>query len=148
MNFTLIKNPDDKLITEIISYCLKSKPYEFCNLGSRKLSIFKIKEYVDCLFEHCEVYISRDLGELFFIAVSKEGERANLEFIFCNQYKMYDYFPTFRSYFKQINPKVKFFYAEITRKYKTNKLISFIKKNDKVATINLDNDKICVLWNT
>lgn len=135
-------------MSDIETYCLKSKPYEFCNLASRRLSIFKIKEYISFLFKNCKVYISRDLGELFFIAISLEKEIANLEFIFCSQYKLYNYFPTFRSFFMQKNPEVKFFYAEITRKHKTKKLLSFIKKNDKVAIINLDNDKICVLWNT
>jgi hypothetical protein len=144
MNFTLIKELDKNLETKIINFFLKSKPYDFCCLPSRNLSVIKIREYIRHLFEHSVIYISKN----FFIALSVENETATIEFLFGSPFEVIGEFKKFRSFFHQINPQVKNYFSEIQRKHKRQHLIKMIQRRDETAKIKLDNHKICVLWNT
>lgn len=144
MNFTLIKQIDEALERKIIAYFLQSKPYSFCHLPSRFLSVMKIKEYVQFLLDNCSVYVGRD----FFIALTIKKETAIVEFLFGSAFTIVNSFKQFRIQFKQKNPEVNVFFSEIQRIYKRDKLIKMIKQRDENAEIKLDNQKICVLWNT
>jgi hypothetical protein len=77
MNFTLIKALDESMEKKMISFFLKSKPYDFCCLPSRQLSVIKIKEYIRHLFANSQIYTSTN----FFIALSVENETATIEFL-------------------------------------------------------------------
>jgi hypothetical protein len=144
MNFTLIKALDESMENKMISFFLKSKPYDFCCLPSRQLSVIKIKEYIRHLFTNSQIYTSTN----FFIALSVENETATIEFLFGSPFQIVGEFKKFRSFFGQINPKVKIYFSEIHRKHKRQNLIRMIQKRDSEAKIILDNQKICVLWNT
>jgi hypothetical protein len=144
MNFTLIKELPEAEKKNLIRFFLKSKPYPFCQMPSMFLALFKIKEYIDFLFDNFSIYVRKD----FFIAISVEKEKAIVQFVKGSSFNGISDFEEFRAFFCAQNKNVKVFYTEIQRDYKKQKLIRFIKRRDKNAKINLDNDKICVLWNT
>jgi hypothetical protein len=144
MNFTLIKSLKSCQEKQIISFFLKSKPYSFCSLPSHSLCVFKIKEYLNFLLENCEVYI----GKNFFVAISIETDIAIVEFVYGSPFNVIRDFEKFRKWFKSKNNQVTHFYTEIQRKHKRKSFLKFIENRDKNAEIKLDNEKICVLWNT
>jgi hypothetical protein len=144
MNFTLIKTLEQSERKNLVNFFLKSKPYPFCQMPSMSLSIFKIKEYIDFLLENCYVYIRKD----FFVAISLENETAIVQFVIGLPFKVISDFEEFRAFLKNKNKKITKFYTEIQREHKKEKLLRLIKQRDKNAEINLDNQKICVLWNT
>lgn len=144
MNFTLIKELSKKQEKKIIDYFLQSKPYDFCSLPSYSLRRFKIKEYIDFLLEQTDVYLLED----FFVSVTKKNNQAIVQFIYGQPFSVVQNFKLFREDFLKQNKEVNIFYTEILRKHKKNSLIKFIERRDKDAKIKLDNDKICVLWNT
>jgi len=117
MNFKPIKTYSKELESEIINYCLKSKPYEFCELPSRNLAILKIKEYIAFLFSNCEIFICEEDGKInFFIALTIKEEGVVIDFCFGDEIKMKTCFAEFRRLFKRQHPQILGFYSEVTRK--------------------------------
>jgi hypothetical protein len=149
MEFKLIKECYPNLEKKIIDFCLHSKPYPFCENKSRQLSLFKIKEYISFLFGTSEIYILEQNENLFlFVAMSKKEETAIVDFIFGQPNKIIPSFKEFRLFFKHKNPEITLFFSEVTRKHNLKGYLRFIEKTDLEAKIKLDNQKICVLWNT
>jgi hypothetical protein len=132
-----------------IDYCIRSKPYDFCHMPSRQMTIMKIKEYMQFLFETCEVYLGISKSQIkIFIAVSKQGDKVNVEFIFGNPFGFMKNFSHFRDFYKNVNQEIQTFEAQIKRKYKLNTFLKFIQAKDSKMKIILDKQEIAVLWNT
>ena len=148
MYFKPIKIPNSNLTNKIIAFCLKSKPYSFCETSSRSAALFKTKEYIDFLFDNCEVYLSEQDGKInLFIAVSRHEKSLIIDFIFGDGPKTMDYLREFREFFVKENPEITGFFTQITRKHKLQALLSFVRRYDKTAQINIDNSgKIEVYW--
>lgn len=149
MHFQRITTPDEKVTAMFINYCVRSKPYDFCHMPSRLLTLAKIKEYQDCLFNTCEVYLGlSDSIVKLFVAVSKQREILDIEFIFGNPFEVVKYFADFRFFYKRLRPEIVTFRAYVERKHNVEKLLKFIQSKDPNASIVLDKQEISVLWNT
>jgi hypothetical protein len=147
MEFKRIKNYTENIKQQVIKFCLRSKPYDFCGGASRKLSLLKIEEYINFLLEVCEVFIVEENQSVrFFVAVTKTKQSAILEFVIGHPKTIIPDFEAFRFEFYKRNPQVTKFVSEITRKHKIKGFVRFIEKNDPNAIFNLDNQKISVSW--
>jgi len=149
MQFQRINQATDQIKQKIISYCIKSKPYDFCHLPSRITSIIKIKEYIEFLFKICEVYLGTVAGQIkLFVAVKRDNQNAEIEFIFGDHFGFLENFKKFRFFFCSLHPEIRTFRAQITRKHKLKHFMNFLSKKDRNMQIILDNQEIVVLWNT
>jgi len=149
MQFQRINQATDKITDKFISYCLKSKPYDFCHLPSRTASIIKIKEYIEFLFQICEVYLGMIDDQIkLFVAVRRDNQNLEIEFIFGDHFGFLENFKKFRLFFSDSYPEIRTFRAQITRKYKLKHFMNFLSKKDPNIQIILDNQEIVVLWNT
>ena len=149
MQFQRINQATDKITDKFISYCLKSKPYDFCNLPSRVISIIKIKEYIKFLFQICEVYLGTINGEIkLFVAVKRDNQNLEIEFIFGDHFGFLENFKKFRFFYHELHPEIRTFRAQITRKHKLKHFMNFLSKKDPNIQIILDKQEIVVLWNT
>lgn len=149
MQFQRINQATDEIREKFISYCIKSKPYDFCHLPSRATSIIKIKEYIEFLFKICEVYLGTINGEIkLFVAVKRDNQNLEIEFIFGNHFGFLENFKKFRLFFSDSHPEIRTFRAQITRKHKLKYFMNFLSKKDPNIRIILDNQEIVVLWNT
>ena len=82
MKFKLINEPSEELFNIFKSYCLKSKPFDFCELPSMQMRIFKIREYFNNLFENCEIYIAEENGKILgFGGFRQEGDSVSADFV-------------------------------------------------------------------
>lgn len=149
MTFQRIKELDALLEQDFINFCLKSKPYDFCCMHSRNMSVHKIKEYMLFLFKECEMYtLKRNDKIQFFVAVSKKDDEAFVEFAFGQPFSVISDFKSFRRFYSEINQKAMKFSGKITRKHKLKSYLKFLKQKDSEIQIILDNQEIAVLWNT
>lgn len=149
MQFQRINYPDKQIESMFVSYCLKSKPYDFCNMPSRSMSVFKIKEYMNFLFKMCKIYLGTFQGQIkLFIAISEIKDEANIEFVFGNPFGFMKNLEYFRKFYQDVNPKIQTFSAQIKRKHKLNSFLKFIQTKDQNMQIFLDKQEIVVLWNT
>lgn len=152
MKFKLIKTPTEELFNIFKSYCLKSKPFDFCQIPSMQIRIFKIKEYFDNLFLHCDCFIVFENDEIVgFIAIEKENEVGVIIIAIGLYFKITfrqisQYFANFRKFYKEQNPQIKIFIGEIYRTYKANSYLKFIKRYMKPSKIDLDNERIMVYF--
>ena len=152
MKFKLINEPTEELFNIFKSYCLKSKPFDFCELPSMQMRIFKIKEYFDNLFEGCEIYIAEKNEQVLgFGGFRQENTNVSADFVvgfnniltFSEISKM---FADFRKFYKEQNPQIKTFSGEIYRTYKADSYLKFIKRYMKPSKIDLDGERIMVYF--
>lgn len=149
MHFQRIKETDKTIENMFINYCIDSKPYDFCHLPSRSMSIFKIKEYMEFLFNTCEVYLGMIDNQIkIFIAVERKDNATIIQFVFGTPFGFMSNVAMFRRFYKKVNPEIQKFSAQIMRKHKLDSFLKFITKKDPEMQINLDKQEITVLWNT
>lgn len=152
MKFKLIKEPSEELFNLFKLYCLESKPFDFCELPSMQMRIFKIKEYFNNLFKNCDCFlVFKDDQIVGFIVIEKENEvgeiiiaigfHAKISFKQISQY-----FADFRKFYKEQNPQIKIFIGEIYRTHKSDSYLKFIKRYMKPSKIDLDNERIMVYF--
>jgi hypothetical protein len=152
MKFKLINEPTEELFNIFKSYCLKSKPFDFCELPSMQMRIFKIKEYFDNLFENCEVYTAEENGKILgFGGFKPLGGNVSADFVVgfndvLTFKEISKAFADFREFYKQQNPQVKTFSGEIYRTYKADSYLKFIKRYMKPSKIDLDGERIMVYF--
>ncbi len=147
MEFKRIITHTDVLWKRFSDFCVKSKPYSFCETPSLRLKIFKIREYYDFLLAHSEIFILEDNQEiLFFVAVHREGSAMVVDFAFGTPMTVLHNLKAFRDWYRLLNKDVEFFYTELTRRYKLDKYVNFIRRYDRNAQIKLDNQKISIYW--
>lgn len=104
---------------------------------------------MEFLFRTCEVYLGILGSQIkLFVAVSKQGDRVNVEFIFGNPFGFMKNFAHFRDFYKDVNQEIRTFEAQIKRKYKLGAFLKFIQAKDSKMKIVLDKQEIAVLWNT
>jgi hypothetical protein len=152
MKFKLIKEPTEELFNIFKSYCLKSKPFDFCELPSMQMRIFKIREYFNNLFENCEIYIAEENGKILgFGGFRQEGDSVSADFVvgfnnFLSLKEISKMFFNFRSFYKKQNPHIKTFTGEVYRTYKVDSYLKFIKRYMGVSRIDLDKNPIMVYF--
>ena len=152
MKFKLIKQPTEELFDIFKSYCLKSKPFDFCELPSMQARLIKIKEYFNNLFKNCDCFlVFKDDQIVGFIVIEKENEVGEI-IIAIGFYakisfkQISQYFADFRKFYKEQNPQIKTFSGEIYRTYKADSYLKFIKRYMKPSRINLDKERIMIYF--
>lgn len=152
MKFKLIKEPNQEIFEIFKSYCLKSKPFDFCTVPSMQTRLFKIKEYFNNLFSHNDCFLALEDDEIVgFICIEQVGQSANIT-IAVGLYpkitfkQISQYFFNFRKFYKQQNSHIKTFIGEIYRTHKKDSYLKFIKKYMGVSRINLDKERIIIYF--
>jgi hypothetical protein len=152
MKFKLIKEPTEELFNIFKAYFLKSKPFDFCELPSMQMKIFKIKEYFDNLFNFCDCFIVSEEDEIVgFIACEKQKDIGVIVIAIGLHFKITfkqisQYFADFRKFYKEQNPQIKIFIGEIYRTHKPDSYLKFIKRYMKPSKIDLDGERIMVYF--
>jgi hypothetical protein len=152
MKFKLIKEPSEELFNLFRSYCLKSKPFDFCELPSMQMRVFKIKEYFNIIFSYNDCFIVLESEEIVgFICIEKQGEVGVVTIAIGLHLKITfkqisQYFADFRKFYKGQNPQIKTFSGEIYRTYKADSYLKFIKRYMKPSKIDLDGERIMVYF--
>jgi hypothetical protein len=152
MKFKLIKEPSEELFNLFKSYCLKSKPFDFCELPSMQMRVLKIREYFNAIFSYndCFIVLERE-GIVGFICIEKQGEIGVVTIAIGLHLKITfkqisQYFADFRKFYKEQNPQIKTFSGEIYRTYKADSYLKFIKRYMKPSKIDLDGERIMVYF--
>jgi hypothetical protein len=139
------------LYNVFFEYCVKSKPYDFCELNSIKLRNFKINEYYNSLLSICEIFECKEDDKIvWYVFLSNQDDHLILEFLIGNHN---DFSPPFliknlheifilaqKTFDKSI---IK---STIQRRYKKQKFINWIKRYDKVCEIRELNNKTEIFW--
>lgn len=147
MEFKRILEPTDVLRKNFINFCVKSKPFHFCEIPSLRLKLFKINEYFDFLFAESLIFIGEENQEFkFFIALSLDGPAAQVDFYFGGCFAARKTLEDFRSWYLTQNQEVEYFWAALTRSYKYDKYIRAIKRIDPKVIFKLDKQKMCIYW--
>lgn len=149
MQFQRINKPNPDIQKMFVEFCLMSKPYDFCHMPSRILSLNKIKEYMMFLFDTCEIYLGTlDRQIKLFVAVCKNNQNVAIEFIFGTPFGFMKNLKQFRKFYSNVNKEIRTFSAQIKRKHKLKSFLKFIEAKDSEMKIFLDKQEIAVLWNT
>lgn len=152
MKFKLIKEADSELFDIFKSYCLKSKPFDFCELPSMQMRLLKIKEYFNNLFSYNDCFAVFQNNEIVgFICIEKQNEIGVITIAIGLHTKITfsqisQYLSDFRKFYKQQNPEIKTFSGEIHRTFKADSYLKFIKRYMKPSKIDLDKDHIMVYF--
>jgi len=152
MKFKLIKQPTEELFDIFKSYCLKSKPFDFCELPSMQARLIKIKKYFNEMFLYDDCYIALKNDEIVsFYCIEKRDDIAEI-IIAVGLYPKITFleiskiFAEFRVFYKKQNPQIKTFKGEIYRSYKADSYLKFIKKYMGISRIDLDKEHIVVYF--
>lgn len=152
MKFKLINEPTKEIMDILKIYCLKSKPFDFCELPSMTMRVFKINEYFNSLFKSHEVYTAENNGKIVGIGFFRKDEQnVYADFIvgFNNLLsfrEISETFKNFRIFYKNEYPEVKLFCGEIYRVFKVKSYLKFIKKYMNPIKIDLDKERIMVYF--
>lgn len=142
--------PNDDFYNYFFQYCIKSKPYDFCELKSFKLRNAKIKDYFDILMKDSIIFTSEiDCKISIYAFFSEQKDHLILEFAIGN---------------KELTPQclIKHFHeililvqktfdkasveSTIQRKYKKQKFINWLKKYDKICEIIELKNQTKIIW--
>jgi hypothetical protein len=152
MKFKLINEPTEELFSIFKSFCLKSKPFDSCELPSMQMRLFKIKEYFNSVFLYSDCIIALKNDEIVgFFCIEKRNE-IGIIVIGVGLYpkitfpEIAEMFSDFRKFYKQQNPEIKSFIGEIVRNHKKESYLKFLKKYIKPSKIDLDKDPIIVYF--
>ena len=140
----------DDFYNYFLQYCIKSKPYDFCELKSFKLRNAKIKEYFNTLTNDSIIYVAEINSEiLIYTFFSEQKDHLILEFVIGDS----KFKPQLisKSFHKILILAQKTFdkdYIESTiqRKYKKQKFINWIKRYDKICEIKELNNQTKITW--
>lgn len=152
MKFKLIKKPTEELFIFFKTYCLKSKPFNFCELPSMQMRVFKIREYFNNLFSYGDCFTVLKNDQIIgFFCIEKQNEIATIVIAFGLYSKitfveMSKIFLDFRKFYKQENPEIKSFFGEVIRNYKKDSYLKFIQRYMKPSRIDLDKNPIMVYF--
>lgn len=149
MNFQLLKENNDIVEEAFVSFCLKSKPYDFCSGPSMSLRTLQIKSYYQFLMAEKDVYfVEQNRFIRFFIAIQETEEGFYVDFIFGLPFKLGSDFKNFRQFYRSKRSRNCKFFTKIKRKHKLQLFLKGIKKRDASANFCVDNGEICVSWIT
>jgi len=152
MKFKLIKEPSEELFNLFKSYCLKSKPFDFCESPSMQMRVLKIREYFNVIFSYNDCFLVLESEEIIgFICIEKQGEVGVITIAIGLHPKITfkqisQYFTDFRRFYKEQNQQIKIFSGEIYRAYKAGSYLKFIKRYMKPSRIDLDKDHIMIYF--
>jgi hypothetical protein len=142
--------PNEDFYNYFLQYCIKSKPYDFCELKSFKLRNSKIKEYFHTLISDSIIYTSEiDCKISIYAFFSEEKDHLILEFaIGDNKFKPQSLIKHFHEIlilaqktFDKTSIK-----STIQRKYKKQNFINWLKKYDKICEIIELENQTKIIW--
>ena len=152
MKFKPIKEPTEEFFNIFKSYCLESKPFNFCELPSMQIRLIKIKQYFNSVFSYSDCIVALKNDEIVgFFCIEKQNE-IGIIVIGVGLYpkitfpEIAEMFSDFRKFYKQQNPEIKSFIGEIVRNHKKESYLKFLKKYIKPSKIDLDKDPIIVYF--
>jgi hypothetical protein len=147
MNFQPVKQQDHNVENAFVSFCIKSKPYDFCSLPTMSARLFRIKDYYDFLLreKNCFFLGERDFVD-FFIALDHSPTGVYVDFVFGPPFKLQKYFENFRKFYRGQHQDDLEFRTILKRQHKKSSFVRAIKKRDASARFSVDNDEIHVSW--
>ena len=78
-------SPNEDFYNYFLQYCIRSKPYDFCELKSLKLRNAKIKEYFNILINYPIIFVAQIDSKIFaFTFFSEQKDHLILEFAIGN----------------------------------------------------------------
>lgn len=140
---------DDAFYQFFLNFCIRSKPYDFCCLKSTNLRDLKIREYFDFLLEECFVVKYSTSGIDRYTFFSWEESDIVLQFSFGHFSKDQ------KLSMKMIHETILFamnnfdkssISATITRKYKINKFLNWLKRYDHIGDLKIEKNNIQIVW--
>jgi hypothetical protein len=147
MNFQRVNTLDQSVLNDFVSFCLQSKPYNFCMLPSLSARLFQIKNYYRHLHQVSEVFVYKlDEKVKFFVAIKQENENGCIEFVYGSPFNILRDLKEFRDWYFAQNPHLTTIYTTLLREHKPEPMFQLVKKRDKNAKICVDNGTISVLW--
>ena len=142
--------PNEDFYNYFLQYCIRSKPYDFCELKSFKLRNAKIKEYFNALINDSIIYTAEiDSEILIYTFFSKQKDHLILEFVIGeSKFKPQLISKSFHEILvlAQKTFDKKYIESTIQRKHKKQKFINWIKKYDKVCEITEIEGKTQIIW--
>ena len=142
--------PNEDFYNYFLQYCIRSKPYDFCELKSFKLRNAKIKEYFNVLISDTIIFVAEIDSKIFeYTFFSKQEDYLILEFVFSNnEFKSQFLIKHFHEILilAQKTFDKEYIKSTIQRKYKKQKFINWIKRYDKVCEITEIEGKTQIIW--
>jgi len=140
---------DESFYQLFLNFCIKSKPYDFCCLKSSNLRNSKIKEYFNFLIQECFVIKFSKLGIDRYTFFSWDNSDIALQFSFGHFSKdqRLSMQMIHQTVFFAMNKFDKpYISATITRKYKLNKFLNWLKRYDYIGELNIKENNIQITW--
>jgi hypothetical protein len=143
-------SPNEDFYNYFLQYCIRSKPYDFCELKSFKLRNAKIKEYFNILINDPIIFVAEIDSKIFACTFfSEQKDHLILEFVIGNS--KFDSIFLIKSLHEMLISSQKVFdkketRSTIQRKYKKQKFINWIKRYDKVCEITEIEGKTQIIW--
>jgi hypothetical protein len=147
MNFQPVKHNDFRVEKAFVSFCLASKPYDFCSLPTMSARLFRIKDYYDFLLRNKECFFAEDKkGIRFFAAIERSATGVYVDFVFGPPFKLAADFKNFRQFYRGLHRQNFEFSTIIKRQHKQASFVKSIQKRDDSAKLFVDNQEIHVSW--
>jgi hypothetical protein len=147
MNFQPVKEDNSLVESCFLSFCLGSKPYDFCSLPTASLRRLHIKNYYNYLLTEKQCFFLQENGTVrFFIAVEKRPDDIYVDFIFGEPFKLSSDFKRFRSFYNELCGGSFEFFTVIHRKHKLKNFLNCLKNREHCTIFSLDNGEIHVKW--
>ena len=139
------------LYNVFFDYCVKSKPYDFCELNSIKLRNFKINEYYNSLLNISKIFECKKEDQVvWYVFLSKQKDNLIVEFAIGNNKafksrflidSLHKIFILAQTIFNKNHIK-----TSIQRKHKKQNLINWLKRYDKIAQFVEIDGKTHIIW--
>ena len=142
--------PNNDFYNYFLQYCIKSKPYDFCELKSFKLRNAKIKEYFNTLTSSSIIYTAEIDSKIFaYTFFSEEKDHLVLEFVIgdskFNSLFLIKHFHEMLTLSQKVFDK-RYTESTIQRKHKKQKFINWIKRYDKICEITESDNQTKIIW--
>ena len=150
MKITQLTRDTETIWEDFLSFCIKSKPYDYHQIPSFRLKKAKIRKNFEDLVESCQIFLAiKDEKKVVVLFLKPYDNFVDVEFIF--------------GFSKNFNSKVliegvhrvfdeasfinnkKYFKSEIRRKFKVTSYKKWIERYDKTAII-FNDEHNSIVW--
>ena len=150
MKITQLTRDTETIWQDFLSFCIKSKPYDYHHMGSPRLKQAKIRKNFDDLVSSCQIFIATNNKKKVVVAFLKPYNTfIDVEFIFgfrenFNSKVLIEGVHEIFSQASILNNK-KYFKSEIRRKFKVKSYKKWIDRYDNKAII-FNDDNNTIIW--
>jgi hypothetical protein len=150
VKITQLTRDTETIWEDFLSFCIKSKPYDYHQIGSLRLKQAKIRKNFEDLVSSCQVFVATNNKKKVVVAFLKAYDTfIDVEFIFgfrqsFNSAVIISAVHEIFSYASILNNK-KYFKSQIRRKFKVNSYKKWIERYDNKAIIFNDKDDT-IIW--